>query len=61
MDLDNKKDPRGLVENDLVHLRSLFKPIVVTPKTTMAEIQFSAGEQKVLDYIANKMIAGHRL
>lgn len=55
--LDPTKDPRGLVGADLMYLRQVFKPKPITPKSTMAEIQYDAGVQAVLNFIEDKMIA----
>jgi len=51
------KDPRGLIKQDVAHLLSVFKPKPITPKMTMAEIQHAAGQQLVINYIINRMIA----
>lgn len=54
--LDITKDPRGLTPHDLAHLRKVFQPVIVSPKTPINEIMFSAGQQAVLDYIESKML-----
>jgi len=33
------------------HLQSVFRPIDIKPNSNMDEIKFSAGEQKVINYI----------
>jgi len=54
----NKKDPRGLIKHDLDHLHKLFKEAVYSPKNTHSEIMYREGQQSVLRYIENNMIAG---
>jgi len=52
-----KKDPRGLVQNDLKHLRDIFPVRPVTPKTSINSIMFEAGRQNIIDYIESHMVA----
>lgn len=52
-----KHDPRGLVQHDMKHLRTMFKRKRYHPLMSHGEIMFEEGKQKVLDYIEDKMIA----
>ena len=52
-----KHDPRGLVQHDMAHLRTVFKRKLYKPTTSMSEIMYQEGIQHVLTYIEDKMIA----
>lgn len=52
-----KHDPRGLVRNDLDHLRRVFKPQAYSPKNTIDQIMYDEGKQVVIDYIERQMVA----
>ena len=54
--MTSKKDPNGLMKNDLLYLRRVFKPRPITPDVTMSEIQFEAGKQFVIDFIERDMV-----
>lgn len=56
-DLLHQKDPRGLVQRDVVHLEKVFKQRPIQPNMTQNEIMFQAGQQSVIDYIQNKVVA----
>jgi hypothetical protein len=56
-DLVHTKDPRGLVQRDIVHLESVFKMRPIKPTMTQNEIMFQAGQQSVIDYITDKIVA----
>lgn len=49
--LSHNKDPRGLVQADLVVLRQMFKEKPTRPGRTIEEIMYEAGQQSVLEYI----------
>jgi hypothetical protein len=55
-DLQNTKDPRGLVQRDLAGLREVFKPITVKPTTCINRVMYNAGQQAVLDYIDKHLV-----
>ena len=52
-----KHDPRGLVQHDIVYLRSVFKRKPYSPANSLADIMFLEGQQKVIDFIESQMIA----
>lgn len=56
-DLIHEKDPRGLVKRDVVHLERIFKVRPIGPTMTQSEIMFQAGQQSVLTYIIDKVVA----
>lgn len=49
--LSHNKDPRGLVQSDLIALRQVFKAKPVSPNRTIEEIMYEAGQQSVIEYI----------
>jgi len=55
--LEPLKDPRGLVQHDLLHLQKIFTAPPVTPSTTLSQVMYEAGRKSVIDYIENKMVA----
>lgn len=55
--LDAKKDPRGLIRNDMAHLRTVFPRKPYSPKNTVEDIMFAEGVQHVLRYIEEEMVA----
>ena len=57
VDLHTKKDPRGLVRQDLIYLKQVFLKKQYTPKTTMQEVMYEEGIQAVIAFIERKMIA----
>lgn len=48
---DIRKDPTGIMERDLRHLRQVFPRVGYSPKKTDREIMFEEGKQHVIDYI----------
>jgi hypothetical protein len=56
--LNPKKDPRGLMPHDLDLLERTFKRKAHTPKSTIEEVMYQAGQQSVIDYIRNNIVAG---
>lgn len=52
-----KKDPVGLIRRDLEMLRRAFPNERVEPGQTNDEIMYRAGQQAVLKYIEEKLIA----
>lgn len=49
--LSHNKDPRGLVQADLVKLRQTFKERPIKPGRTIEEIMYDAGQQSVIEYV----------
>ncbi len=47
-----------LTVQDVMVLRQCFVPTPITPKMTMEEIQYEAGQQAVLDWIETKVRSG---
>jgi hypothetical protein len=54
--LSFNKDPRGLVNADLEKLRQVFKPLKISPNSTIEEIMFNAGQQSVMSYIEANLV-----
>lgn len=52
-----KKDPNGLTRHDVATLRSIFKRKPYSPKHSLADIMYAEGQQKVIDYIEDQLIA----
>lgn len=50
------KDPRGLVRQDVEHLKKKFKNRPVKPHYTQSEIMYEAGIQTVITYIEDNMV-----
>ena len=40
----------------LAQLKATFKPAVVTPKTTIEEVMYAAGQQSVIVHVESKLI-----
>ncbi len=55
-DLIYTKDPRGLVRQDVEHLKKKFKNRPITPQRTQNEIMYDAGIQAVITYIEDNMV-----
>ncbi len=55
-DLMYTKDPRGLVRQDVEHLKQKFKNRPITPTRTQNEIMYEAGIQTVIKYIEDNMV-----
>ncbi len=55
-DLIYTKDPRGLVRQDVEHLKQKFKNRPITPQRTQNEIMYDAGIQAVITYIEDNMV-----
>jgi len=53
-----KHDMRGMIQRDIAHLRSLFKVGRYKPTMTIEDIMYKEGQQSILHYIEEKMIAG---
>lgn len=53
-----KKDPNGLIRNDILHLRSVFSRKGYHPdRDGIASVMFEEGKQVVIDYIEREMVA----
>ena len=57
---DAKKDPNGLIRQDMDKLYRAFPVMQISTKHTEREIMFAAGEQRVINWIEQNLIAGHR-
>lgn len=53
-----KKDPTGLMANDLRHLKSIFHPPRVGKGVTIEEAKLAEGRYQVIEYIENKLVGG---
>jgi len=51
-----KKDPNGLIRQDILHLNTVFRQPAFTPKHKIEDIMYIAGQQSVLDYIQREMV-----
>jgi len=52
-----KKDPNGLIRNDILHLRKIFSSKGYTPEDDIAKVMYEEGKKVVIDYIEREMVA----
>ena len=50
-------DSRGLIKNDVAHLKSIFKQKRYNSSNTKEEIMYLEGQLSVIDYIENRMVS----
>jgi hypothetical protein len=56
MNIENKKDPNGIMGRDMKVMYQMFKPKPITPTMSEAQIMYNAGQQSVIAFMERQFL-----